>query len=416
MAAFDVVVVGGGIAGGALATALAADGASVAVLEATNAYADRVRGESMLPWGVREARELGVEAPLLAAGAHIAPAWVHYDGDVPTEISEANPIPVGLLVPDVPGSLNLRHPDACATLIAAAGAAGAEVIRGVEDVTITPGRAPAVRFTAAGGTRELTARLVVGADGRNSTVRRQAGIPLHRQDAVHMIAGLLLDGLDEVPDDHDFLAAEGELFMAAFHQGGGRLRLYLCPGLAERHRFSGPGGTEEFLRSSAFECLPFGEHLARGRPAGPLATYPGDDTWTEEPFGEGVVLVGDAAGHNNPIIGQGLSISLRDARIVRDIVRAGDLSPAAFTPYGEERAERMRRLRHAATFMATAFGEDGDDRAARRARFFALQQTEPLMMGLLVALFGGPEAGPPEAFDGRLLAALRTGSEATATR
>jgi hypothetical protein len=28
------------------------------------------------------------------------------------------------------------------------------------------------------------------------------------------------------------------------------------------------------------------------------------------------------------------------------------------------------------------------------------------MMGLLVAVFGGPEIGPPEAFDGRLLAAL----------
>ena len=47
---------------------------------------------------------------------------------------------------------------------------------------------------------------------------------------------------------------------------------------------------------------------------------PGDDTWTDTPFAAGVVLVGDAAGHNDPIVGQGLSIALRDARMVRDLI------------------------------------------------------------------------------------------------
>src|SRR5439155_23591077 len=43
----DVVVVGGGIGGAALATALARAGLGVTVLEATEEYSDRVRGESM---------------------------------------------------------------------------------------------------------------------------------------------------------------------------------------------------------------------------------------------------------------------------------------------------------------------------------------------------------------------------------
>lgn len=55
----DVVVVGGGIAGAALAAALAGDGTSVVVLEASEEYRDRVRGESMMPWGVSEARRAG---------------------------------------------------------------------------------------------------------------------------------------------------------------------------------------------------------------------------------------------------------------------------------------------------------------------------------------------------------------------
>src|SRR5438094_6354235 len=78
----DVVIVCCGIGGGALAT-----------------YSDRVRGESLLPWGVREARSLGVEADLLAAGAHICPTFVNYAVAVPMEAAEQNAIPLAELVP-----------------------------------------------------------------------------------------------------------------------------------------------------------------------------------------------------------------------------------------------------------------------------------------------------------------------------
>jgi 2-polyprenyl-6-methoxyphenol hydroxylase-like FAD-dependent oxidoreductase len=387
---------------------LADDGLDVAILEASTEYEDRVRGESMQPWGVAEARDLGVEQVLLDAGAHVAGAWNHYDTDVPTEVSEANPIPVSIMVPGVDGSLNLRHPEACNALSAAASKAGVDVRRGVSDVALTIGAAPKIRATDGDGLPiELTARLVVGADGRNSTVRRQAGIELSRQEETCMIAGLLVEGLDDVSDERDFLASQDDLFMAAFHQGGGRLRVYLCPGVDQKRRFSGPGGLDEFRRSASFGCLPFGEALADATPAGPLATYPGDDSWTERPFTDGVVLVGDAAGYNNPIIGQGLSIALRDARTVRDVLRDGDVSPAAFTAYADERTERMRRLRATATFMSATFADECTDRPARRARFFELQQNEPLMLGMLVGMMGGPENGPPDAFDGRLVAAMQ---------
>jgi menaquinone-9 beta-reductase len=404
----DVVIVGGGIGGAALASALAGDGLDVVVLEASTEYEDRVRGESLMPWGVAEARALDVEAVLLDAGAHVASTWLHYDTVVPTEVTMASPIPVGMMVPDVAGTLNLRHPDACAALAGAAVKQGATVLRGVTAVEVAPGANPTVAYTGDDGARvELAPRLVVGADGRASTVRRQVGITLQRQAEVHMIAGLLVDGLDDVPDSADFLAGDGDLFMAAFHQGGGRMRIYLCPGLAQRHRFSGPGGVDEFLAAAGFGCLPFGDQLAGARPAGPVATYPGDESWVEHPAVDGVVLVGDAAGWNNPVIGQGLAITLRDARTVRDVVRGGDLRPAAFDDYARERVERMRRLRYCADFMGAAHAEDCDHRTARRARFFELMQTEPLLLGLMTSAFGGPETGPAEAFDGRLLATIR---------
>src|SRR3954447_7124218 len=333
----DVVIVGGGIGGGALATALAGDGLEVVVLESSEVYEDRVRGESMLPWGVKEARELGVEQVLLEAGAHQMPAWIHYDADLPLDVSMANPLPVGMIIPDVAGSMNMRHPDACNALQASATAAGAQYLRGVSDVEVEPGTSPIVRCQSrTGEALEFAPRLVVGADGRHSTVRKQAGIPLERKAETHMIAGLLVERVGAMPE-HDFLATQDDLFMASFQQPDDRLRVYLCPGLKERHRFSGHGGLEEFRRSSRFGCLPFADDLAAAPTAGPLATYPSDDSWVVEPYADAVVLIGDAAGYNDPIIGQGLSITMRDARMVRDVFRAGDVSAVAFVDYGRER-------------------------------------------------------------------------------
>ena len=90
------------------------------------------------------------------------------------------------------------------------------------------------------------------------------------------------------------------------------LAAYVCGGLSGRHRFAGPEGTKRFLEACAVECYPWSAEVASGISAGPCATYPGDDTWTATPFAGRVVLVGDAAGHNDPIVGQGLSIALRE--------------------------------------------------------------------------------------------------------
>jgi len=405
----EIVIVGGGIGGMSLASALAPDGKAVTVLEASSEYEDRVRGESLLPWGVAEAEELGVLQTLLEADARITETWVHYDALLPTEVSLANPIPAAMMLQGVPGSLNLRHPEACGALAKLAADEGAQVLRGVSDVAVRPGARPQLSARGgAGETIELQPRLVVGADGRNSTVRRQVGITLERHEATHMIAGVLVDGLDDLDLGHDFLATSDDLFMASFRQHHGQVRVYLCPGMNQKNRFAGPSGVAEFMRSANFDCLPFGQRLSAANPAGPLATYPGDDTWTATPYADGVVLIGDAAGHNSPIIGQGLSIAFRDARTVRDAIRNGESFPAAFAPYGVERMERMRRLRTAAIFMASLAAEDCDNRTARRAKFFDLQQNEPLMLAMMGGMFAGPENAPPEAFDGHLREVLVT--------
>src|SRR5690242_5960179 len=140
MATTDVVVVGGGIAGGSLAYALAAGGLGVTVLEASTRFEDRVRGETMQPWGVKEARQLGVERALLDAGAHVAAEVRHYvDG-----IGLATTLAMPAMVDGIPGSLNLAHPAACQALLDRAGSAGATVVRGVTDISVSAGRPASV--------------------------------------------------------------------------------------------------------------------------------------------------------------------------------------------------------------------------------------------------------------------------------
>jgi 2-polyprenyl-6-methoxyphenol hydroxylase-like FAD-dependent oxidoreductase len=219
---------------------------------------------------------------------------------------------------------------------------------------------------------------------------------------------LLVDGLDDVPDDHDVLASGDDLLFVMFHQGGGRARVYLIPGLSGQHRFSGRQGTEEFLRACGQSAYPWAEQVAAGTPSGPCATYPGDDTWTDAPYADGVVLVGDSAGHNDPVIGEGLSIALRDARIVRDLVLDGARGASGFAPYGAERFGRMERLRFGADILAISQAEDADNRVARRAYVLDRMATmDPEVFPVLFGLFCGPETIPQELVNPEFLARIR---------
>ena len=67
---YDLVTVGGGLAGAALARTMALRGAQVLVIERETRFRDRVRGEGMLPWGVREAKRLELKDLLVERCAH----------------------------------------------------------------------------------------------------------------------------------------------------------------------------------------------------------------------------------------------------------------------------------------------------------------------------------------------------------
>ncbi len=70
---YDVIVVGGGIAGSSLAGVLARSGLSVLVVEKEARFRDRIRGEGTLPWGYADAISLGLRDRFTEAGGLEAP-------------------------------------------------------------------------------------------------------------------------------------------------------------------------------------------------------------------------------------------------------------------------------------------------------------------------------------------------------
>jgi menaquinone-9 beta-reductase len=412
---YEAIIVGGGIGGSALATVLARAGRRVLLLEQSEAYQDRVRGEWIAPWGVTEVKRLGLYGLLRGAGGHHITRHITYDESRTPAEAEARALPLGIFAPDVPGPLCLGHPHHCQTLFDAARAAGADVHRGVQVTSLGFGRRPRVTFVEADHETTATARLIVGADGRTSQVREAAGIPLHQDRPHHWFAGLLVDGADGWDAELQAIGTEEDFGFLAFPQGGGRVRVYGGYPLEQAQRFKGRDGPRRFLDAFAMRSSPVNQALVAGRPAGPLFSYFNNDSWTEEPFAEGVVLVGDAAGWNDPIVGLGLSITYRDVRMVSDLLLgSGDWSPAALRPYAEERAERMRRLRFAASIQAALDMEFGPQARERRRRHFERSAGDPSLGLHGLAVMAGPEAAPAEYFTEQSRARVLGRAEAAA--
>jgi 2-polyprenyl-6-methoxyphenol hydroxylase-like FAD-dependent oxidoreductase len=395
---YDVVVVGGGIGGASLATVMQRAGYSCLVLERTTAFPDRTKGEWIAPWGVVEARRLDLEDVIATARGHVLRRHVFYDETVDPAEAEAASLPLDL-IPGVGGPMTQRHPDACQVLLDAAAAAGARVHRGVEeiDISLDP---PTVTFSAGNVARQTAgARLLVGADGRNSMVRRRLGFVLDKDPAHHVFSGLLVDGADDWPEDVQMAGAEGDVHFLAFPQGRGRVRLYLGLPLEERHRLAGPDGPAEFARAFHLACVPKSEVLAEASPISPCVTYPNEDAWVDAPVTDGAVLIGDAGGWNDPITGQGLSITLRDVRLVTEILRASsDWSATGLAPYVEERRERLRRLRFAAQIQSALHAEFGEEARSRRRRAAARFAEDPSLSLTLLSGMLGPENVGAECF------------------
>jgi 2-polyprenyl-6-methoxyphenol hydroxylase-like FAD-dependent oxidoreductase len=389
MADYDIVTVGGGIAASALAKTMAECGARVLVVEREREFRDRVRGEALAPWGVAELVALGLRDALTT--------------DTVDELRTLRLFLWGMPAGERPFAettlqglnwLSLYHPNLQRACLDAAARAGADVRRGARVTAIRPGPRPAVTVEHDGRCDEISARLVVAADGRGSAARTVADFTSRRDPEKLLFAGVYLDGVAIEPGHfYQFGDPSRGRIAYVFPQHDSRARCYVGWNVAAGvERLQGEASFARFKSEAEATGVP-SDALVAARMAGPLATFDGADSWVEHPYRDGIVLLGDAAATTDPTWGQGMSMALRGARVLRDALGATDDWDAAGHAYAAEHDRVFEIVHRADGWLEQLFMEIGPDADDRRARAFPLLAADP-MRGIDV-----PSSGPESPCD-----------------
>jgi 2-polyprenyl-6-methoxyphenol hydroxylase-like FAD-dependent oxidoreductase len=359
---YDIVTVGGGLGGAAVAVVMAKAGARVLVVERETRFQDRIRGEFMEPWGVAETRRLGIYDAIRNA-ANETPFWQIYLGGMKLDRRDC----VATTPHNLP-NLAIYHPVLQELVLAQAAKAGAEVRRGAKVCEVKPGNPPTVAIESNGRVEELTPRLVVGADGRSSMVRKWCGLETIREPDRYYIAGLLFEQMP-APRDTAIGAYNPTIGQVGylFPQGDGRVRAYNVYPIDADFRLQGENSADRFVSEALRSGVP-PEYYKGARANGPLASFISADHWVENPYREGVVLIGDAAGASDPTWGQGLSLTCRDARVLTDFLGESQDWIAAGRAYAQAHDQYFKILREADNCMREMLVDRGPEADARRAR------------------------------------------------
>ena len=398
--AFEVVVVGGGVAGASLARRLASAGVRVLVLERTTRFVDRVRGDVMYPWGVTEAESLGLVGDMLAGPARRMPYWR-------TRFAGFPPPPPRELEREVGKSaLAFFHPELQQVLLDAARAAGATVLRGARVASVARGSGgPRAPYTCRGEARTVDALLVVGADGRTSGVSRQASFEQSVDRPRLVFAGTLLTGapveLTAEPADTNqlyFNPPVGALAML-LPIDQERTRVYAGYHLATGRRPEVGADLAAFLELAVTAGAPAAAFRSATQ-VGPLAAFDGADRWVQTPYMDGFALIGDAAAASDPSFGSGMALALLSARLLAEALLAGPgLDAAAVDRAGQDYAVAMSRaygsLHRQTDWLTDFYRTPGAAADAVRARHYPLHAAEPWRVPDVVGL--GPAGASDEA-------------------
>jgi 2-polyprenyl-6-methoxyphenol hydroxylase-like FAD-dependent oxidoreductase len=391
---FDLVTVGGGLGASALAIAMAGAGARVLVLEKETQFRDRVRGEALAPWGVAEARELGILDLLLNSCARAVP-WVDM-GLGPRNLVETT-------LQKEP-FLTYCHPEMQEVLLAEAERVGARVRRGVTVESVEPrgtgANYPAV--TARNGKAErISARLVVGVDGRGSAVRRWGGFTVQKEPLRFHFAGVQLTGVRSRDDLAIFVFNPGlGMVLGMVPQRRGRFRSYLGYPTNGDITLQGPEKLGTFLQESKRAVPTIADAFADVQSTGPLASFDVSESWAVHPYRDGVALIGDAAATSDPSFGQGMGTALRDVRVLRDALLANADWDESGHAFARQHDAYFGNTRKVCGWLRTLFQDPGLEAQAARQR--AMPRIAEDLTRVPDHLFSGPDLPADEGVRARL--------------
>ncbi|MFI9560236.1 FAD-dependent monooxygenase [Nonomuraea endophytica] len=361
----DCVVVGGGPGGMVLAYLLARGGARVTLLESHSTFNRRFRGDSIAPAVLDFLHTLGLAEEMLATLPHTTVStfdW-HASGRVYTLADyrrASSRFPYYALIPQArflpflagkaaafPGfTLNMR----------------ARACRLLRDGT---GRVTGVAYARGDGERQIRARLVVAADGRNSKLRALGGFTTHELGAS---LDILWCAVPRRPDDPalsglQLFSAAGCLLAVLNQETHWQLGYMIPAGSFSRVR---EHGITPVVGAFAGQLPWLRDRLTELTDVNQLTLLPVRITAVDRWYRPGLLLIGDAAHVISPVGGNGINLAIADAAETANQVlcslpdpQALDAACARVEAARRELTDREQRGQHRAERAARARLEAG---------------------------------------------------------
>ncbi len=380
----DVLIVGGGPVGGALALSLRRSGLRIAVLEARQAPGQDARALAVAHASAETLSELGVWPAAAATPIH----QVHVSqqgafGRVKLADADLGLPALGYVLPyaALAQAMHARL----------SGVAGADLhyLTGCKASRLQAldGYA-AVSVECAGQSELMTANLVVLAEG--GQLLAEAGIGQDQHD--YQQTAILAEVQTDRPQRgvaYERFASDGPI--ALLPKGEGYAVVWTRP--QSDHLDALHLSDADFLRELQDRV---GERAGRLVAVGPRASFPLRLKWASSHQARRLAVVGNAAQTLHPVAGQGFNLGLRDALALARVIRAtapGQLGePAMLARYASLRKRDSLATVGFTDGLIRLFGrEEAPLRHARALGFLAMDNLKPLRRGFAQRMvFGTP--------------------------
>ncbi|KAL0984922.1 hypothetical protein UPYG_G00150520 [Umbra pygmaea] len=311
----DVVIVGAGVLGSAMAVVLARDGRRVTVIERDLKEPDRIVGELLQPGGYKALRELGLTACVEGLDAHVVNGYVIHDMESSAEVEipypqEKDSIQCGRAFHHGRFIMGLRRAALAEPNVVFL--EGSVTSLEEEDGCVT---GVLYRDKESGDTKEIHAAVTIVADGCFSKFRKSL-VAGKAKTSSHFV-GCIMKNCPQFKAHHAELVLANPSPILVYQISSSETRVLVDI------RGEMPRNLHEYMADKIHPQLP--EHLQepfmlalqndrlRSMPASFLPPSPVNKS--------GVLLLGDAYNMRHPLTGGGMSVALNDVLIWRSLMK-----------------------------------------------------------------------------------------------